>query len=282
MEKMLEKKILKKIKLVVFDLDGTLLNDRNEIGKESIELVKKLQKLDVKFSVATGRLYSAMMQHAETLELKIPLITLDGCMIKTLDNKVVFESCVKKRQIKKAIELAEHNSMNIALCHADAIYYTEINSAIPTITDKFGAAFKEVGSYDNYMDKTLEILITGESKENIKVVKDKLSFPYSWGLNSVYYKSHSHDIFNLEIRKQGSSKGKGLKRLTKYLGIKETETAVMGDWYNDRTLFETKAFKVAVRNAVPEIKRMSDYTTQRNNNEDAAAEFLEMVLKAKE
>lgn len=223
-----------------------------------------------------------MVHHAETLKIEIPLITLDGCMIKTLNDKIVFESYIKQKHIKKAIKLAEDNLMNIALCHADAIYYTEINSAIPDITDKFGATFEEVLSYDNYMDNTLEILVTGEFKENIKSVKEKLSYPYSLGLNSVYYKSHSHDVYNLEIRKHGSSKGKGLKRLTKYLRIKERETAVLGDWYNDRTLFETEAFKVAVQNAVPEIKSMSDYVTARTNNEDGTAEFLEMLLKAKE
>ena len=279
---MIDKNVLKTLKLVVFDLDGTLLNDRNEIGKDSIELVKKLQKAGVDFSIATGRLYSAMEQHAETLNLKIPLITLDGCLIQTREGKIIFESCIKDKHTKKAIKLAEHNSMNIALCHADAVYYTEINSSVPLITDKFGAVFKEVQSYNNYLDKTLEILITGEFKENIRAVKEKLSFPYCWGLNSVYYKSHTHDVYNLEIRKHGSSKGTGLKRLTKYLRISETQTAVMGDWYNDRTLFETKAVKIAVQNAVPEIKRMADYITERNNNEDAASEFLELILKSKE
>ncbi|MBU2493835.1 MAG: Cof-type HAD-IIB family hydrolase [Bacteroidetes bacterium] len=278
---MIGKADLKKIKLVVFDLDGTLLNENNEIGINSISLIKKLQMKGVNFSIATGRLYSAMVHHAETLELKVPLITLDGSMIKTMDNNIIFESCVSKKHIRKAIQLADQNSMNIALCHADAIYYTENNSAIPSITDKFGAAFVEVKSYENYLNNTLEIIITGDYKNSIKAVKEKLSFPYCWGLNSVYYKAHSHDIYNLEIRNQGSSKGKGLKRLIRYLKIKESETAVMGDWYNDRSLFETKAVKAAIQNAVPEIKRMADYITERNNNEDGTAEFLEMILKAK-
>jgi len=63
--------------------------------------------------------------------------------------------------------------------------------------------------------------------------------------------------------------------------IKINETAVLGDWYNDRELFETKAIKIAVANAVPEIKRMADYITRRTNNEGGVAEFLEMVLIAR-
>ncbi len=56
----------------------------------------------------------------------------------------------------------------------------------------------------------------------------------------------------------------------------------MGDWHNDRTLFETKALKVAVDNAVIEIKGLADYITSKTNEEDGVAEFLEMVMKAKE
>lgn len=279
---MLDKNLLKNLKLIVFDLDGTLLNEQNEVGKESVRLINELKKLGLYFSIATGRLLSAFKSHAELINLKQPLISLDGCYISDLSGKVnLYQSCLKPKHVKKAIKLAEDNLMNIALCHADAIYYTDTNSAIPSITDKFGATFKEVESYDNYLSNTLEILITGDVKEYVKKVKEKFTFPYSIGLNAVYYKAHSHDVFNLEIKKKGSTKGTGLKRLTKYLKVKEHETAVMGDWHNDRSLFETDALKIAVANAVPEIKRMADFITERTNNEDAAAEFLTMVYEAK-
>jgi len=55
----------------------------------------------------------------------------------------------------------------------------------------------------------------------------------------------------------------------------------LGDWYNDITLFQTDAFKVAVANAIPEIKRMADMVTSKSNNEEGAAKFFRKVLKAK-
>ncbi|HEY7751773.1 MAG TPA: HAD hydrolase family protein, partial [Ignavibacteriaceae bacterium] len=57
--------------------------------------------------------------------------------------------------------------------------------------------------------------------------------------------------------------------------------AVMGDWYNDVSLFDTKAIKVTVANAIPEIKMKADIITSKTNDEEGAAEFFEMVLKAK-
>lgn len=46
-----------------------------------------------------------------------------------------------------------------------------------------------------------------------------------------------------------------MHRLLKYLNIKEEHTAVLGDWYNDLSLFESKGIKVALNNAIPEIKK---------------------------
>ena len=280
---MLNKDILKKLKLIVFDLDGTLLSDYNEIGQESKRLIGELKKLGVKFTIASGRLHSAIVQHAEMLNLQTPLITLDGSLIRSHpEGKIVFEAFVPEKYVQRAINLADKYLLNVALCHDEAIYYTDHNSVIPQIMDKFGAVYKEVESYKSFMERTLEIVITGDYKDSIKLVKDKFAFPYAFGLSTSYYKSHSNEgIYYLEIRKGGTSKGKGLQRLARSLKINIKETAVTGDWYNDRSLFETGALKIAMANAVPEIRRMADFVTQKTNNEDGVGEFLEKVYNAK-
>lgn len=280
---MIDKKKLEKLKLVVFDLDGTLLNDDHEIGEESKKLIKELEQKGMQFSFATGRLHSAVKSLAEELSLNAPLITLDGSILKTHpEGKEVYHAFISPKNVKKAIHLADRNLLKIALCHADAIYYTEDNSLIPELIDKFGAEFKEIDSYSDYLNETLEIVMVGDYRDTVKAVASRLMIPYTFGLNTNYYKSHRNKgIYYIESRKSGTSKGSGLKALQKYLKIKMSETAVMGDWYNDRTLFETKALKVAVANAVPEIIRLSDHVTKRTNNEDAVAEFLSMILEAK-
>jgi len=281
---MITKEILKKIKLVVFDLDGTLLNDDHEIGESAKRLIPELKAKGIHFSFATGRLHSAVAHLAEELDITTPLISLDGSLIKNrLEGKEVFKSFIPKKNVLKALNLADKYLLKIALCHADAIYFTEDNVLIPQLVDKFGAKFEEVESYSPYLNETLEIVLAGDYKDSIKHVAQRLMFPYSFGLNTTYYKSHRNkDIYYIESRKQGTTKGSGLKKLQAYLNVKMKETIVMGDWYNDRTLFETKALKIAVANAVPEISRLADFITQKTNNEDAAAEVLEMLLKAKQ
>ena len=98
---------LKNIKLIVSDLDGTLLPDSGEIGAETKNLVSQLQNCGVIFAIATGRLHSAVTNIAEDLSIKSPVISLDGSMIKsTTDGSRIYESFVKKRHVKRALSFA--------------------------------------------------------------------------------------------------------------------------------------------------------------------------------
>ena len=273
---------LKEIKLIVSDIDGTLLNDNGELGIESKKLLKELMKEKVIVALATGRLHSAVTDIANELSLNGYIISLDGAMIKNYEgDKTIYESYLKRGQVKKAISISENQLIKIALCHASSIYYTEYNSAIPSMLSKYGAYYTQVDSYENYISGTLEIVCSSDMKDSIKEMEEKFNFPYSVGCNTSYFRSKKNEnIYYLEIRKAGSSKGKALTRLLRHLSIKPPKAAVIGDWYNDITMFQTKAIKVAVANAIPELLNAADIITTRSNNEDGTAEFFEMVLKS--
>lgn len=280
---MLELSTLKKVELVLFDIDGTLVNDDGELGEKTKQLIGELKKLGVRFTFASGRLHSALVPLAEELKLHSPLISLDGTAIKSVSGKqFVYRSFLKDKHVKKAIEYSKKYLVNIALCHSEAIYYTEENSVIPQLMDKFGAVYKEVDSYDELTSNVLEIVFAGDNRRTIEFIRDKLSFPFTFGISLSYFKSQTHDrIYYLEVRRTGSTKGKAMKRLLKYLKIEENRTVVIGDWYNDLTLFDSNAIKVAPKNAVSELKNKADLVINKTNNEEAVADLLEMILKAK-
>ena len=274
---------LRKIKLIIFDLDGTLLADDGTVGDKTRALIKELKKHDVRFSFASGRLHSAITALASDLDIKAPLISLDGAMIKSHpENKMLFEYPLKSKHVLRAISYAEKNFVNIALCHGDAIYYTEHNSLVPSLMDKYGARYEEIAEYDGHVNNTLEIVFAGDNKEAIKYIRGRLDIPYVFGVETSYYKSQRHSgIYYLEVHRKGASKKTGVYKLLKHYKIKIHQTAVVGDWYNDLALFQTDALKVALANAVPEIKNYADIELKKSNNEDGTGEFLEMVLNAK-
>lgn len=274
---------LRNIKLIVFDVDGTLVNDDGVIGEKSLALIKELINYDVKISLASGRLHSALINIAEIIGTTAPLISLDGALIKNKDgNQIVHQSTLRRNIVKTSIELAEKYFVNVALCHSEAIYYTENNSLIPMILDKFGALYREIDSYSDYINNTLEIVFAGDNRRTMEYLRNRLSFPFAFGTAVSFFRSHSHDnIYYLEIKKSGSTKAKGLMRLLKYLKLEQANAMVIGDWYNDIPLFETKSFKVAMANAVPELKKMADLVLSKSNNEDGIAEILEALLTLK-
>jgi len=280
---MFDLKQLKKIDLIIFDIDGTLVNDDGILGEKTKLFIKELKKLGVLFSFASGRLHSALVPIAEELKIHSPLISLDGSVVKSVAGKhFIFRSFLKKKHVLKAIEYSEKYLLNIALCHAEAIYYTKQNSVIPKLMDKFGAVYQEVSSYDDLTEKTLEIVFAGDNRRTVEFIRDKLSFPFMFGTSLSFFKSQTHEgIYYLEVRRSGSSKGKAMHRLHKYLKVHEDRTAVLGDWYNDISLFETKAIKIAIKNAIPELKNKADYVLKKTNNEEGVADFLEAVLKSK-
>ncbi len=274
---------LKNIELVLFDVDGTLVNDSGELGEQTKKIIMELKKFNVNFSFASGRLHSALIPLAEELKLYSPLISLDGTVIKSISGKkFVYRSYLKEKHVKKAIELSEKYMVQIALCHNEVIYYTEQNSVIPKLMDKFGAPYEEVESYEYLTDKTLELVFAGDNRPAVEYIRDKFIFPLSFGTSISFFRSQTHEnIYYLEVRRSGSSKGKAMKRLLKYLKIQEEKTAVMGDWYNDISMFESKAVKIAPANAISELKRKADLVLKKSNNHEAAAEFLKELLKAK-
>jgi Cof subfamily protein (haloacid dehalogenase superfamily) len=280
---MIDKILARNIKLIVSDLDGTLISDDGNLGVETKKIITELIKEGVIFSIATGRLHSAAIPVAKILSLNGPIISLDGALIKYHSSgETVFKSSLKERHVKKAINYSEEYLVNLVLCHADAIYYTDFNTIIPSLLSKFGAEYKKVDSYDAYIKNTLEIVCASDMKDSVKSIHEAFTFPMTLGCSTSFFRSHSYEnIFYLEIRRAGCNKGKGLKRVLRHLNLKPENAVVMGDWYNDITLFQTRAFKVAVANAIPELTHLSDCVTKGTNNEEGAAEFLEMILKAK-
>lgn len=274
---------LKNLKLIVSDIDGTLLDDNGELGKESKKLIRELMKENVIITLATGRLHSAVREVSDELSLNGYVISLDGAMIKNfVGDETIFESFLKKHHVKKALQLSEQLLVNIVLCHGASIYYTENNSIIPSLLSKYGAFYTKVSSYDDYIKNTLEIVCSSDVKNSIKQMEDKFNFPYTIGCNTSYFRSKKNEnIFYLEIRKAGCSKGKAYRRLLRHLSLKHEQAAVIGDWYNDITMFDTKGVKVAVANAIPELLNAADIITAKTNKDDGTAEFFEMVLKAK-
>ncbi len=258
-----------------------MTNNNNELGGETIELVRKLKEKGILFTFATQRIHSSVVDFAKELNIDIPIISVNGALIKDLKENVISTSTIKPKYVKKAIHYAEKYFVRIALCYGDEIVYTESNSVIRDFMYRLGTDYSLVDSYYDYLDNVLEIIMLGNEKQTIKFIQKKMNYPLKIFHTAKYFRSSSkHGVYHLEVRKSGTSKKTGMQKLTRHLGFRKKQVAALGDWFNDRDLFEYGGYNVALQNAVAELKLKADYVTERTNEEDGVAEFLKLVYDA--
>jgi len=266
---------LKDIKLIVIDIDGTLVDLNGNVGAKTLSISKELKKHNIFCTLSSARSFHYSAHIAEELEIEIPFVTLDGALIKDRKGTVVYRGILKDKIIKKAIKLAENNYGKITMCDEFNLYVTPNNSVVKEYT-RLSAPVKEVPDF-NSVSNVLEILIYCEDKASLRAIKENFSFPNNIGLSLSVTKSPNHDYYLLTIKKKESNKLESVKRLVNYIGLKRKNVAVIGDWHNDMPLFDYGAYNIAVQNAIPELKRKADYVTNSTNNEDAVGEVLELV-----
>lgn len=267
---------LRGIKLLVIDIDGTLVDFQGEIGKKTLYLSKELKKIGIYCTLSSARSFYYSSHIAEELDIDIPFITLDGALIKDRKNNTVYRGVLKDSLIQKAIYLAEQNYGKITMCDEHNLFITPRNSVIKEYT-RLSAPVKEVTDFDD-VHNVLEVLIYCEDKSSVRSIKEKLRFPHMLGVTINVTKSPSNEYYLLTLKKKGSDKLASVKRLVKHLNLNRENVAVIGDWHNDMPLFDYGAFNIAVQNAIPELKRKADYVTKCTNNEDAVGEVFELVL----
>ncbi|MGB9697262.1 MAG: HAD family hydrolase [Ignavibacteria bacterium] len=269
---------LRKIKLIVSDVDGTLTNSYDCVGSKTVEYVSKLKEKGVYFTFATQRMHSSIVKIAEQLQVAIPIITVNGALIQDLKGNVLYKSVINPDYVRKAIFYADRYFVRIALCCMKEIVYTEHNSVLSDFMQRIGTEYKLVHSYEPYVNDVLEIIMMGNDKNIIKYIQQKLNFPFKFYVNAKYFRgSSSPGIYNLEVKKSRINKKTAIKRLTKHLKIKKSQVAVIGDWYNDRELFEFGGTNIALKNSVAELKNLAHYVVDKSSEEDGVGEFLEIL-----
>lgn len=116
-----------------------------------------------------------------------------------------------------------------------------------------------------------KIYLFNKKLNKIKTFRDELVQNKVLLNISVYNSSR----FNAETMAYQVDKGTGIKEMIDHFGIKREETLVIGDSDNDRAMFDFGGYTVSMKNARPEIRSITDDTTQYTNEEDGAALYLE-------
>lgn len=268
-------------KLIVSDLDETLLNDKHEIGEKNIEAIKKASELGVKFVPATGRGYWAIQKILKDLDLYDKedeyVISFNGCAL--IENKHSKTLVFNKLPFEKANELFKFGLKKDVCIH---IYTENIVYVYNLNEDEKNRFINQKNDFVEIKEASIEFL---KDTPIAKVIYQNLDTPYLRSINdemksitdgvvSVSYSSNRY----MEMNKYSVNKGDAMLALAKLLGIKKEETIAVGDNYNDLSMLQVAGLSVAAGNAVEGVKEACDYTCENDNNEGVLAEVIEKFI----
>lgn len=277
--------MLKAIKLIVSDIDGTLLDANGEIPKANIQALQECHKRGIKIALCSGRQAADMAQVAKQLKLEnIAILSLNGSYcLEQIEASVFWEykmdalaalECVRRFE---AMDLAYNCFSGNVLINNKVPEYekdpgfwtSERKARRKLVKHLYGQEFIEA-----YLKRGIHKFSFVELNDKEKLKEIRTAFE---GIpNTTLTSSWS---CNFEIMPKGVHKGLALQKLCAFWKISTEECLAFGDNDNDIPLFQAAGISVCMENGTPSAKSHAHFHTL-NNSEAGLGIFLEdFILK---
>ena len=283
------------IKLIVSDMDGTLLAHDSSISKGNIEAIRYAQSKGVQFAIATGRDYSSLKGILEAHDLKCFSILGNGAQVCNENGEILSSAYFPKKCFKQVLQIFDELKIHYMIFTANGFYSTaEPNVVRDAFIDRCVVQFKrkredylddgcnqdmacmklkKIGDLDDFINSSIDIIKVEAFNNDVSLIekaKEKLQ-----EIDGIAYLSSFDD--NIEVTDKAAQKGLILENVIEELGYSKDEVMVLGDGLNDITLFERFKYSFAPGNANETIKAMA-YQVVGACEEDGVSQAIYMML----
>ncbi len=267
-----------KYKLVVLDMDGTLLNSNNEISDKNHKVLKETVERGINVAIATGRIFTSARGYAQLLGIETPIIACNGALIRNhITNEVIYTNQLNQKDALSIIEVCKKHGVYFHFYDQEKLYVEKQH--INYLKEHYWGdrkrisediTFELVEDANEYLlNSDIEllkfVLVDDEPQKLINIKEELKQIP------TIEVDKSWHN--NLEIMNKGVSKGQAISQLKDMLGIKKEEIISFGDNYNDLSMKDYSGAFVAMGNSEEEIKQVATFVTS-SNNEDGVAEGI--------
>ncbi|MCR4940184.1 MAG: Cof-type HAD-IIB family hydrolase [Treponemataceae bacterium] len=252
------------IKLILCDLDGTLLRSDKTISARSISVLNECRAKGILVGFSTSRGKSNIKAYEKQIIPDILICNGGGSIL--YKGQQIFSSAFSleetRAMLAKAYEVCGDNA-EITLDLLDKIYW---NRRHDKSTDyDFGALYDD---FRDFKERAFKICVQTEDVEKARLIGESVPgcdmLPFS---DIPWYKYSPSD----------STKEKAIEFLCGHIGISTGQIVAFGDDHNDIGMLKMCGKGVAMKNAIPEVKAAAAFETL-SNDEDGVAAFLEREL----
>ncbi|HCJ52105.1 MAG TPA: hypothetical protein DIS62_05535 [Candidatus Kerfeldbacteria bacterium] len=263
-------------KLLVIDLDDTLIGIGHRISQKNVSAVRRAARQGVAVTIATGRTFQTTQPFAKQLGIRLPLICYHGALVRT-EHKVYIERMLPEFFIRSLIAFASRHKVQVCfyVSHHNIIYFNR----------PLDAFAKE---YLNKIERVREITLVDFSTYTLlrtpikcmmigpedKIARLEKLARKRW--RTEMYITRSRPTL-LEFLNNDISKGKAVEFIAKKFHIQPRNVVVIGDSYNDISMFRVAGTSIAVKNAPHEVEQAADHVVA-SWNHDGVAEAVEKFV----
>lgn len=274
-------------KIILTDIDGTLLNSEKKLTEKTKEALIKAQKLGHRLVLASGRPTSGLYDLVEELDMKKYnglLISFNGAKVtECATNNVLYNKTLSIDDCKNVLNHLKGFNVKPMIEKDNYMY---VNNVFDNMITADGKSFNVI-EYESRAGKFLlcekedlasfvdyplnKILVAGEP-EYLKDNYKKLMEPFKDTLNCMFTTS-----FYFEFTAKDIDKGNAIRETILPLGYNKEDIISFGDGENDISMIEESGLGIAMGNAVDKLKAKSSYITL-SNDEDGIALALDKYL----
>lgn len=247
-----------RFRLIIFDLDGTLVDDNLNTTEEDLEGIRKARRNGLEVTVATGRTFRSALPYIRKLGIDLPLILCNGAaIVDPKEGAILFQQMLPAQEAALLVEKAAEADLDCLLYTDPLSDYPTVSSLTPLLADFIlleGLHRVELNILSEIMDShpPIKVQIVGGDEEKLTRFQSRISGELP-GL-SVFKVQSDY----LEAVPAGVSKGSALYWLSRLLRIPPSQIVAFGDSVNDRELLAAAGVGIAMADAPDELKKAAD------------------------
>jgi len=275
------------IRLIAFDLDGTLLDSQKRLSYRNRQALEECARRGIEIVPCTGRIWQGVPEFIRDMPQIHYAITTNGAVVENVRTGEIIDE--RKFTVEAAAEILEmakgfHTMYDVyagGLAFGEARFIDHMEDyGLPKTTQQMVLKTRQV-----VPDMIRRIREEGRPVEKVNYffgdMVERLRAKAALEARGGVIVSSSFP-FNLEINAPGATKGEAILRLAAYLGIRRDQTMGFGDGENDMTMMEMAGCGIAMENGMECVKAAADYITDSNDEDGVAAALERYVLKSGE
>jgi Cof subfamily protein (haloacid dehalogenase superfamily) len=265
---------MSKIRLVIADVDGTLLTPGKVLTDRARGAVRRLRDAGIAFAITSGRPPRGLSMLVGPLELTTAIAAFNGGMLVGPDLSPIEEQTLPTPLVGPLIEALERHGLDVWV-YRGADWFVRNVHAPHVAREQWTVGFAPavVDGFDRLHERVVKIVGVGDDLPLVARseadVRGQFGDHVSAARSQPYY---------LDVTHPNANKGAVVRRLSKLLAIPAEAIASLGDMPNDVLMFALSGLSIAMGNASPEVQRAARRVTSSNEDEGFALAIERYVL----